>query len=79
MTFFDHHYYIIYFTVNTFDDFGNVKQVVHTAFSSEFDVHEDYTAFTYVMVHTQRTFMDDTIMPWYNNQSYEFMAWDGYL
>ena len=23
--------------------------------------------------------MDDTIMPWYNNQTYEFMAWDGFL
>jgi len=21
--------------------------------------------------------MDDTIMPWYNNQTYTFMAWDG--
>ena len=70
---------MVYFTLNTFDDYGNVQQIVHAAFSSEFDVAPDYASWLLIIVHTQRTYMDDTIMPWYNNETYEFMAWDGFL
>ena len=62
-----------------FDDYGRSKDIVHRVFSSELDIHEQYQPVIYPIMFTRKVFMDDTIMPWYNNYTYNLMSWDGKL
>lgn len=78
-TFFDFYYFVFYFTTKAFTDYGHIKFVVNEGFSSNFDLHEEYMADIFPIIHTKKSYMDDTIMPWYNNKTYEFMAWDGFM
>ena len=65
--FFSDHYYVLYFTTQYMDDYGNFKKKFAKLYSEEFSGDGIAISQMYALFMSQKIYLDNSIMPWFNN------------
>jgi len=77
LTFLTNYNLVLKFTSLEFDQMGKMRKVWYEIAGSQFQVPGSSSARVYALMETARIYLDDTIMPWYNNNSKVFAKWEG--
>lgn len=67
MQFFRDHYFVLRFTSQYVNQYGELRHKFYESYSTEWDGEDSTLPIMWTLLESQKIFMDNSIMPWLNN------------